>query len=62
MAVLETITSFARKNKINPRLIHALVERYRIEPDAVHEKVKFYQPDRLRELVNKVDSVMRVMK
>jgi len=57
--IMMTVSSFAKKNKVEPRLIHALVKRYNIVPDAMDRSVRFYKPEKLKRLIEKVDEAMK---
>ena len=57
--LMTTVSSFAKKNKIEPRLLHGLIKRYKISPDGVDRRMRFYRPQKLQELIAKVDEAMR---
>lgn len=57
--VMESISSFSRKRQIDRNLLQGLIDRYNVDPDAVNGKVRFYRPQKLQELIAKVDEAMR---
>ncbi|NLT46382.1 MAG: hypothetical protein GXX80_12850 [Thermotogaceae bacterium] len=54
-----TVSSFAKKNKIEPRFLHGLIKRYNISPDAIDRQMRFYKPEKLEKLIEKIDEAMK---